>query len=131
MKILALIVLIALPVCVAQAGEPVPASAQAVAAQAEVSERDARHNCMRYTGSHIVRSRTGRAERVARADDTGRADADHEQMDHEQMDHQRVASLEPEDCVNANGRVYSRSDLSRTGEVDLADALRKLDPAIR
>ncbi|MGY0558430.1 MULTISPECIES: hypothetical protein [unclassified Lysobacter] len=123
MKILALSVLIALPVCVAQAGEPVPASAQAVAAQAEVSERDARHNCMRYTGSHIVQSRTERAKRVARADDTD--------ADHEQMDHKRVASLEPEDCVNANGRVYSRSDLSRTGEVDLADALRKLDPAIR
>ena len=34
-------------------------------------------------------------------------------------------------CVAANGRVYSREDIDRTGEIDLADALRKLDPAIR
>ncbi|MFD0740503.1 hypothetical protein ACFQZQ_14560 [Lysobacter koreensis] len=34
-------------------------------------------------------------------------------------------------CVAANGRVYSREDINRTGEVDIADALRKLDPAIR
>ena len=33
-------------------------------------------------------------------------------------------------CVAASGRVYSREDIERTGEVDLADALRKLDPAI-
>lgn len=33
-------------------------------------------------------------------------------------------------CVMANGRVYSRSDLERTGEVDMAEALRKLDPAV-
>ena len=34
------------------------------------------------------------------------------------------------DCVIVNGRVYSREDLDRTGEVDIAEALRKLDPAI-
>jgi hypothetical protein len=31
----------------------------------------------------------------------------------------------------AIGRAYSRSDINGTGEVDLADALRKLDPSIR
>lgn len=35
------------------------------------------------------------------------------------------------DCVAASGRAYTRDDLGRTGEIDLADALRKLDPAIR
>lgn len=34
-------------------------------------------------------------------------------------------------CVNANGRSYTRDDLDRTGDVNLADALRRLDPAIR
>lgn len=29
------------------------------------------------------------------------------------------------------GRVYTQDDIQRTGAVDLADALRKLDPAIR
>ena len=36
-----------------------------------------------------------------------------------------------QDCVAAGGRVYTRADLERTGEVDIADALRKLDPAIQ
>ncbi len=39
--------------------------------------------------------------------------------------------MEGRDCVAANGRVYTREDLRRTGEIDIADALRKLDPAIR
>ncbi len=34
------------------------------------------------------------------------------------------------DCVVANGRVFSRTDIERTGEVDIADALRRLDPSI-
>jgi len=34
------------------------------------------------------------------------------------------------DCVNANGRVYTREDIERTGAFDTADALRRLDPAI-
>lgn len=33
-------------------------------------------------------------------------------------------------CANAAGRAYTKDDLDRTGEVDLADALRKLDPSI-
>lgn len=36
-----------------------------------------------------------------------------------------------EECVSANGRVYTREDIERTGSVDLRDALRRLDPAIR
>lgn len=33
-------------------------------------------------------------------------------------------------CVDAGGRVYTREQIESTGEVDLADALRKLDPSI-
>lgn len=33
-------------------------------------------------------------------------------------------------CIAGNGRVYTREDLDRTGETDMAAALRKLDPAI-
>lgn len=33
-------------------------------------------------------------------------------------------------CANAPGRVYSREEIVRTGRIDLADALRALDPAI-
>lgn len=33
-------------------------------------------------------------------------------------------------CVGGSGRVYTRQDLDRTGETDMAAALRKLDPAI-
>lgn len=34
-------------------------------------------------------------------------------------------------CIDGNGRVYTRADINQTGEVDLADALRRLDPSIR
>ena len=34
-------------------------------------------------------------------------------------------------CLTANGRSYSREDLELTGEVDLGQALRKLDTSIR
>lgn len=33
-------------------------------------------------------------------------------------------------CV-ANGRSYSRDDLDRTGQVDVGEALRRLDPRLR
>ncbi|MGH8078078.1 MAG: hypothetical protein ACREPE_12240 [Lysobacter sp.] len=62
-------------------------------------------NCLKHTGSRIVARYN--AQRTARAsgDKTKR-------------------------CVGAFGRVYSREDLDSTGEVDIADALRKLDPSI-
>ena len=64
-------------------------------------------NCLRHTGSRIVaRDNTTRSAR-GRTDTLGQR------------------------CVAASGRVYSRDDLDRTGEVDIADALRKLDPSIR
>ncbi len=43
----------------------------------------------------------------------------------------RAMREQGKDCVVANGRVHSRADLERTGQVDIAQALRRLDPAIR
>ena len=63
-------------------------------------------NCLRQTGSRIVAR--GNATRSA----------------------SDLADKHGKRCVAASGRVYSREDIERTGEVDLADALRKLDPAI-
>jgi len=34
-------------------------------------------------------------------------------------------------CVMANGRSYNREDIDRTGQTDLSQALRTLDPAVR
>jgi hypothetical protein len=74
-------------------------------------ERDARRDCMRYTGSRILARRSERNAPPADAEAVGELDRD--------------------ECISANGRIYSRDDLMRTGETDIADALRRLDPAIR
>lgn len=39
------------------------------------------------------------------------------------------ARLEQERCLS--GRAFDRDDIDRTGEMDLARAIRKLDPSIR
>ncbi|KRB06638.1 hypothetical protein [Lysobacter sp. Root690] len=41
----------------------------------------------------------------------------------------RIQSKAKQDCA-AHGRSYSRDDINGTGEVDVASALRKLDPAV-
>ena len=63
-------------------------------------------NCLQSTGSRIV-PHTTRGGAATNGD-----------------------SKQRRQCVAANGRVYSREDIERTGEVDIYDALRKLDPAI-
>lgn len=90
-----------------------------VSAQARIGDADAvrddvlERHCLRHTGSR-VHMRT-----VARAADAGTdANAD-----------TRVATRR--DCLAVNGRVYTRDDIDRTGRVDIADALRALDPSIR
>lgn len=98
-------------IATAQAAEspaPAPAPQEAAADQPEGGKRDSAATrdaheafCLRHTGSRIP----VRADRR-----TGRKDAG---------------------CIAAHGRVYSRDDLDRTGEIDIADALRKLDPSIR
>ncbi|MGV8940889.1 MAG: hypothetical protein ACOH1P_05025 [Lysobacter sp.] len=129
MKILLLGLLVAMPLLAVQAAEPVQTqNARTTTAQAQtdaqaVNQRDARadadanRDCMRYTGSRITQSRNERADRAKRDDKDAAVD--------------RIDELDRDGCVSASGRVYSRSDLERTGEMDIADALRKLDPAIR
>lgn len=34
-------------------------------------------------------------------------------------------------CVNATGRAYTKEEMDSTGAIDLKDALRRLDPAVR
>ncbi len=34
------------------------------------------------------------------------------------------------ECANAPGRAYTREDIERTGAINTADALRRLDPSI-
>jgi outer membrane receptor for Fe3+-dicitrate len=46
----------------------------------------------------------------------------------------RIRLAKPEDCAKAaHGayRSYSKEDLERTGETDMSEALRKLDPTFR
>ncbi|HUH90565.1 MAG TPA: hypothetical protein VLZ76_07910 [Lysobacter sp.] len=128
MKTFLLGLLVAMPMLAVQAAEPVPTQdAPVTTTQAQTDQRtvnqsdaradtDARRNCMRYTGSRITQNRSERADRAMRKDKDAVVD--------------RVDELDRDGCVSASGRVYSRSDLERTGEVDIADALRKLDPAI-
>ncbi len=86
---------------------------QQPAGQAEaartVAARDNDTNCLRYTGSLIVASENQRNERKGAA-----ADAD---------------AAKPK-CNGSPGRSYTQDDIRRTGAIDLADALRRLDPAI-
>jgi hypothetical protein len=92
----------------ASAQSPDAALAADQAAQAAVDETAAAddtqlpgRHCLQHTGSRITEARNARADRSGRR------------------------------CAAAFGRVYSRADIDGTGAVDLADALRRLDPAIR
>lgn len=38
--------------------------------------------------------------------------------------------LDEDQCSSASGREFSQQELEQTGEMNLADALRKLDPSI-
>lgn len=110
MKTTGLIVgLLISPLAMAQQAEQ---SVEAVAA-AQVGERSnpqarenlADRNCLRHTGSRITADRERRRMRNQQTSD----DARHS-------------------CALVTGRSYTRSDLERTGAIDLADALRRLDP---
>ena len=57
-------------------------------------------HCMRQTGSRIVARHNAKSDRSEQR------------------------------CVTANGRVYTRGDIERTGVIDMAEALRRLDPSI-
>lgn len=100
---------IALPVAAVEPiSEPQPAAARAHAGPGQP-------DCLRDTGSRITAAHNQRLQRMARRNGVS-ATAGHD-------DRTR--------CVSAHGRVYRRDDLDRTGAIDVADALRQLDPAIR
>lgn len=85
------------------AGDPVPA----VDAPRDLRQDDrslAERNCLRQTGSRIVASENQRAR--ALNDPSMRR------------------------CAPARGRSYTEDDLDRTGQTNVADALRMLDPSI-
>lgn len=92
----------------AQASEPQVAQPSATADTAAATQDEAKkpdvneRNCLRHTGTHI-------GTQVGSRTDTRKE----------------------RKCIGMNGRAYTREDLERTGEVDIADALRKLDPSIR
>jgi hypothetical protein len=76
----------------------------------DVATRDVRdHTCLRETGSIITAAQNRRAVREARARGDDKVTV-------------RCADY---------GRAYTRDDIRRTGALDVADALRQLDPTIR
>jgi hypothetical protein len=98
----------------AQSSVDVGASVEAGASESVAEDRinpadeHATHPfCLRSTGSRIA-TRVRSSERDAGAGSDKR----------------------PE-CLSASGRVYTKQDLDSTGAVDVAEALRRLDPAIR
>lgn len=89
-------------------GASVEAGASGPVAEERINPADehATHPfCLRSTGSRIA-TRVRSSERDAGSD------------------------KRPE-CLSASGRVYTKQDLDSTGAVDVAEALRRLDPAIR
>ena len=79
-----------------------PAAEAATATQTEAKKPDMHDAyCLRHTGTRITSRTDPAGTRKGRA------------------------------CANAIGRSYTREELDRTGEINIADALRKLDPAIR
>ena len=88
------------------AGVSVAVEAGNKSAQRDVSDRF----CLRQTGTRINRARVTTAD--ANPDTTTKANR-------------------RRDCGMGPGRAYTREDIDITGRVDLADALRALDPSIR
>ena len=99
----------------AQAAEPqaAPAADTVAAEQADDAKKPPMSDayCLRHTGTRI----TNRAADKA----ADKADAN------------AATTRKSRTCSNGMiGRAYTRDDLDRTGDINLADALRKLDPAI-
>lgn len=82
-----------------------PQDQNATAIGANSSDVLADRNCLRHTGSRITASRN--ATRIRKHDDKT-----------------------PPECANAPGRSYTQEDLQRTGQTNVADALRMLDPSV-
>jgi hypothetical protein len=79
-------------------------TAQNDAVSAEPAKPQIALTCLTMTGSRVTANRNLRAVREGRAE---------------------------RECANGTGRVYSDQDIERTGQVNIADALRTLDTGIR
>jgi hypothetical protein len=76
---------------------------ETVQATATTAPREPVRTCLRSTGSRITATQNARAAK----DD------------------------KPQRCAPVNGRVYTSEDIARTGQVEIYEALRMLDPSIR
>ena len=74
---------------------------------ADEAEGEVDRRCLKYTGSRTT------------------ADATPQTKERRRSVHERRR------CAMATGTVYTREDIEGTGQVDLADALRTLDPRIQ
>ena len=84
---------------------PAPAPAEpAVATNDEATTPESPRTCLQATGSRVTMAQNARAEREGKP---------------------------ARRCATANGRVTTADDLDRTGAVNIADALRRLDTGVR
>ncbi|NOT89124.1 MAG: hypothetical protein HOP03_13190 [Lysobacter sp.] len=65
--------------------------------------REPVRTCVRNTGSRVIAAQNARAAKDGK----------------------------PQRCAPVSGRVYTSEDIARTGQVEIYDALRMLDPSIR
>ena len=77
-------------------------AAETTAAEAAAPREPAR-TCLRSTGSRVTAAQNVRATKDGK----------------------------PQRCAPVSGRVYTSEDIARTGQVDIHEALRMLDPSIR
>ena len=77
-------------------------AAETTAAEAAAPREPAR-TCLRSTGSRVTAAQNVRAAKDGK----------------------------PQRCAPVSGRVYTSEDIARTGQVDIYEALRMLDPSIR
>ena len=75
---------------------------ETTAAEAAAPREPAR-TCLRSTGSRVTAAQNARATKDGK----------------------------PQRCAPVSGRVYTSEDIARTGQVDIHEALRMLDPSIR
>ncbi|HET7126715.1 MAG TPA: hypothetical protein VFI26_06435 [Lysobacter sp.] len=78
-----------------------------VAAQAQPATQADEPNCLRYTGSRIIA---------------------HENRKQDRAPANAKVKSRPR-CNGSAGQSYTREDIQRSGATDVADAIRKLDPA--
>ncbi len=99
----------------AQGQVTVSATADTPSTNANAQVANASPFCLRETGSLIVASQNAKAERRARAAAKG---------------NETTGYVAPQLRCSEIGRSYTQEDIRRTGALNLADALRQLDPTV-